>query len=243
MISSHLNVNIDHFATLRNARKGVEPSVLDGAKIAVDSGAKGIVCHLREDRRHILDNDIFEIRNAVKAQFDLEMANTEEMINIALELIPDLVTIVPEKREELTTEGGLDIVKSKVSLMNLTNKMHSKGIKVSLFIEPSLDHIRIAKDIGVEMVELHTGVYANHFGSKIGNDELKKLNDAIKFSKDLGMLVAVGHGLNYQNISDLAKNKEIDEFSIGHSIVSNALFLGIAEATQKMLNLINQARC
>lgn len=243
-MSVHLNVNIDHFATLRNARQGIEPSVLNGALVAIENGAKGIVCHLREDRRHILDNDIFEIRQYTigKAKFDLEMANTEEMISIALKLKPDLVTIVPEKREELTTEGGLDIIKQYDSLVSLTNIMHDSSIEVSLFIEPEIEHIKISREIGVDMVEIHTGNYANHFGSDFGNAELNKINNAINYANELKLQIAVGHGLNYQNITDLAKNKLIDEFSIGHSIVANSLFWGIGEATKKMVNLIENAQ-
>lgn len=243
-MSVHLNVNIDHFATLRNARQGLEPSVLNGALVAIENGAKGIVCHLREDRRHILDNDIFEIRkNTIgKAKFDLEMANTDEMINISLKLKPDLVTIVPEKREELTTEGGLDIIKQYDSLISLTKNMHNAGIEVSLFIEPEIEHIKISKEIGVDMVEIHTGNYANHFGSDKGDSELININNAIGYANELNLQIAVGHGLNYQNITDLAKNKLINEFSIGHSIVANSLFWGIGEATKKMVNLIENAQ-
>jgi len=234
----HLNVNIDHFATLREARKGSEPDVLQGALSAIRAGAKGIVCHLREDRRHIQDRDIFIIKENVNAKFDLEMANTKEMINIALKLKPDLVTIVPEKREELTTEGGLNIFGNKQSLTELTKIMHDNGIEVSFFLEPNIDHINYAVEIGIDMVELHTGNYANLFGLLGEVDEFNKINQSIDLLKSLKLQIAVGHGLNYQNISKLAKNPNIDEFSIGHSIVSKSLFVGIAQATKEMLYLI-----
>lgn len=236
--SVHLNVNIDHFATLREARKGKEPDVLQGALTAVRAGAKGIVCHLREDRRHIQDRDIYVIRENVNAKFDLEMANTKEMINIALKLKPNLVTIVPEKREELTTEGGLNIYHHRTSLVELTKIMHDNGIEVSLFLEPNNDHINFAADMGIDMVELHTGNYANLFGLLGEAEELNKINNSIDLLTKLKLQIAVGHGLNYMNISKLANNKNINEFSIGHSIVSRSLFTGIENATKDMINLI-----
>lgn len=235
----HLNVNIDHFATLREARKGSEPDVLQGALSAIRAGAKGIVCHLREDRRHIQDKDIFVIKENVNAKFDLEMANTKEMIKIALKLKPDLVTIVPEKREELTTEGGLNLYGKKPSLIELTNIMHDNGIEVSFFLEPNIDHINYANDMKIDMVELHTGNYANLFGLLGEKEELNKINQSIEHLKSLNLQIAVGHGLNYQNISKLAKNQNINEFSIGHSIISKSLFVGIGQATKDMLNLIS----
>lgn len=236
--SVHLNVNIDHFATLREARKGKEPDVLLGALTAVRAGAKGIVCHLREDRRHIQDRDIYVIRENVNAKFDLEMANTKEMINIALKLKPNLVTIVPEKREELTTEGGLNIYHHRTSLVELTKIMHDNGIEVSLFLEPNNDHINFSADMGIDMVELHTGNYANLFGLLGEAEELNKINISIDLLTTLKLQIAVGHGLNYMNISKLAMNKNINEFSIGHSIVSRSLFTGIENATKDMINLI-----
>jgi pyridoxine 5-phosphate synthase len=242
MSSIHLNVNIDHFATLREARKGHEPDVLQGALSAVRAGAKGIVCHLREDRRHIHDKDIFVIKENINAKFDLEMANTPEMISIALKLKPDLVTIVPEKREELTTEGGLNVFGNKSSLIELTKIMHDNGIEVSFFLEPNLDHIKYSMEMGIDMVEIHTGNYANLFGLIGETNELNKINESIDFLKSQNLQIAVGHGLNYQNITNLAKNKNIDEFSIGHSIVANSLFWGISEATSKMVGLIEKAR-
>ena len=234
----HLNVNIDHFATLREARKGKEPDVLQGALTAVRAGAKGIVCHLREDRRHIQDRDLFVIKENVNAKFDLEMANTKEMINIALKLKPDLVTIVPEKREELTTEGGLNIYNNRASIAELIKIMHDNGIEVSLFLEPNNDHINFAADMEIDMIELHTGNYSNLFGLLGETEELLKINNSIELLTSLNLQIAVGHGLNYMNISKLAKNKNINEFSIGHSIISRSLFIGIENATKEMINLI-----
>jgi pyridoxine 5-phosphate synthase len=170
------------------------------------------------------------------------MANTPEMISIALKLKPDLVTIVPEKREELTTEGGLNVFGNKSSLIELTKIMHDNGIEVSFFLEPNLDHIKYSMEMGIDMVEIHTGNYANLFGLIGETNELNKINESIDFLKSQNLQIAVGHGLNYQNITNLAKNKNIDEFSIGHSIVANSLFWGISEATSKMVGLIEKAR-
>lgn len=234
-----LNVNIDHVATLRNARGGNEPDVIEAALIAEKSGAKGIVCHLREDRRHIKDADVYKLRENISTRLDLEMAMREEIIKIALDLMPDLVTIVPEGRQELTTEGGLDVFPLQHDLNTLCKKMHDKGIEVSLFIEPDKTQVELAKNVGSDMVELHTGTYANLTEESRKNGELIRINEATLFAKSIGLKVAAGHGLTLANTPQIAQIREIDELSIGHSIISNSIKYGLAETVKKFLQIID----
>ena len=233
-----LNVNIDHVATLRNARGGDEPNVLEAALIAEKAGAKGIVCHLREDRRHIKDRDVYDLKENVK-RLDLEMAMYDDIIELALDVKPELVTIVPEGRQELTTEGGLDVLSNQHSLMILCDKMHNKGIEVSLFIEPDKTQVEIAKKVGADMVELHTGNYANLEEKNRRNGELLRINEATLFAESIGLKIAAGHGLNLENTSDIAKIRQINELSIGHSIISNSIKYGLEETVKKFLDIIN----
>lgn len=233
-----LNVNIDHVATLRNARGGEEPNVVEAALIAEKAGAKGIVCHLREDRRHIRDEDVYELKKNIKTRLDLEMAMHNDIIEIALEVVPTLVTIVPEGRHELTTEGGLDVIAIQHNLLTLCEKMHKKGIEVSLFIEPDKTQVQLAKNVGADMVELHTGNYANLTEINRKNGELIRINEATLFAKSIGLKVAAGHGLTLENTPAIAKIREIDELSIGHSIISNSIKYGLSETVKKFVQII-----
>lgn len=233
-----LNVNIDHVATLRNARGGTEPEVLEAALIAESAGAQGIVCHLREDRRHIKDADVYTLKNNISTRLDLEMAMYDDIIAIALDVVPDLVTIVPEGRQELTTEGGLDVISVQHELITLCKKMHDKGIEVSLFIEPDKTAIEIAKSVGADMVELHTGTYANLTELSRQNGELIRINEATLFADSIGLKVAAGHGLNLDNTANIAKIKQIHELSIGHSIISNSIKYGLEATVKKFITII-----
>ncbi len=232
-----LNVNVDHFATLRNARGGSEPCPILGALMAELAGATGIVCHLREDRRHMKDKDVYRLRELIQTKLDFEMAANEEIINIALDVKPDLVTIVPEKREELTTEGGLNVKAEIERFKKLTDKFHEKEIEVSYFIEPTSEQIDACVSIGADMVELHTGNYANNFNSNF-EMEYNKILNAAKYAKSAGLIIAGGHGLNYVNTAPLCKITEFREFSIGHSIIARSLYVGIEKAVKEMINII-----
>ncbi|MEJ5286491.1 MAG: Pyridoxine 5'-phosphate synthase [Candidatus Kapaibacterium sp.] len=236
-----LNVNVDHIATLRQARGGNEPDPVAAAVICELAGANGIVCHLREDRRHIQDRDVELLRQVVSTKLDLEMAAVEEIINIALRIKPDLVTIVPEKRMELTTEGGLDVAKDIPRFKELVARMHQSGIEVSFFIEPELKQIDAVLETGAEIVELHTGVYSNLRDIKQIKLELERLKKAADYAKNSGLRVVAGHGLNYRNVFDICLISSIEELSIGHSIISRAAFVGLERAVREMIDAINYA--
>ncbi len=236
-----LNVNIDHIATIRQARGGKEPDPIAAAVICELAGANGIVCHLREDRRHINDRDVELLRQIVQTKLDLEMANNEEIIQIALKVKPDMVTIVPEKRMELTTEGGLDVITNSQSLRILVERMHERGIIVSFFVEPDKDQIYSAKECGADMVELHTGKYSNLVIASERIIELQKICESAVYAKNLGLKVAAGHGLNYQNVAPICKIDSISELSIGHSIISRAALVGLERAVREMKEIIFQS--
>jgi len=231
-----LGVNIDHIATIRNARGGNEPSIIQGALLAQQAGADQITVHLREDRRHIKDQDLFLLRQIIHTKLNLEMALSDEIISIAKRVKPDTVTFVPEKRQELTTEGGLFL---REDMREIFSDFRSLGIQVSVFIEPNIKMIELAKDLLVDAVEIHTGTYANAQGEKDIALELKKIETACQKIKNLNMRVVAGHGLNYHNIVPLTQIESINEFNIGHSIVSRAVFTGLEEAVGKMKTLIN----
>ncbi|MBI5324214.1 MAG: pyridoxine 5'-phosphate synthase [Ignavibacteriae bacterium] len=235
-----LNVNIDHVATVREARAGKEPDPVSAALSAESAGAKGIVCHLREDRRHINDRDVQNLREVIQSKLDLEMAANEEIIKIALNLKPDLVTIVPEGRMELTTEGGLDVAGNTEKFKSLTDRMHSKGIEVSFFVEPDKKQIEASLSCSADMVEFHTGNFANANDENI-EKELKKIISASKIAFNSGLKIAAGHGINYLNIRPLCLIPEIGEFSIGHSIISRAIYVGIEIATREMIEVISKS--
>ena len=233
-----LSVNIDHIATLREARGEIEPDPVIAAGICELAGAEGIVCHLREDRRHVNDRDVRILREVVKTKFDLEMAATDEMVKIACEILPDLVTLVPENREELTTEGGLDIITLSSRLKSVIKELHSKDILVSLFIDPEVENIDAAVEVGADIIEIHTGKYSNTFDDKEQIIELSKIGSSARMAQELGLIVTAGHGLNYYNIFPFLNMPEIREVSIGHSIISRAVFTGLHKAVEDMVKLI-----
>lgn len=233
-----LGVNIDHVATLRQARGGNDPDPLAAAVLVELSGADGIVVHLREDRRHIQDRDLQILRQMVRTKLDLEIAADETMAKIALTVKPDLVTLVPEKRQELTTEGGLDVVAHRDRIMHIVTMLHNGGIPVSLFIEADLAKIKAAHKISADFVELHTGRYANAKRSKEADAEFEAIAQGAKLAYKLGMGVNAGHGLNYQNIVRLTHIAEIVEYNIGHSIISRAVMVGLDQAVREMKSLL-----
>ncbi len=235
-----LNVNIDHVATVRNARGGVEPNPFAIAKLSIDNGAEGIVCHLREDRRHIKDADVFKL-SELDTRLDLEMAVSPDVVELALKVKPELVTIVPEKREELTTEGGLNTQYKQNELKELIKRFHDRGIIVSLFIEPSIDTINDSLEMNADMVEFHTGHYANEY--LINKDyHLNLIKYAVQYAKSNNLRIAAGHGLDYINTTEIAKIKGIDELSIGHSIISKSIYIGIEKAVRDMKEIIKNAQ-
>jgi pyridoxine 5-phosphate synthase len=236
-----LGVNVDHVATLRQARLGWEPEPVMAATLAILGGADGITVHLREDRRHINDRDLDMMKEFVPVELNLEMAATKEMIKIASSKQPDLSTLVPEKRAELTTEGGLDVRSGKKTMREAIKSLHGSGIRVSLFINPSVDDVEISKEIGADMVEIHTGAYANEKGGK-QNAELARVIQAIEKAKDVGLEPNAGHGLNYFNVVRIAEIKEVRGLYIGHSIISRAVLVGIERAVREMKELISSAR-
>jgi pyridoxine 5-phosphate synthase len=235
-----LGVNVDHVATVRQARKTFEPDPVMAATLAILGGADGITLHLREDRRHICDRDLRLLREMVPCELNLEMAATDEMISIALEVGPDLVTLVPEKRQELTTEGGLDVAGRKEHLREAVGRIRDGGIPVSLFINPVMSDAELSKNIGADMVEIHTGLYANSRG-KAQEDELLRVMQAVRAACNARLLVNAGHGLNYYNVMKIASISEIRGLYIGHSIVSRAVLVGMKLAVQEMKNLIREA--
>lgn len=233
-----LGVNVDHVATLREARKGKMPDPVAAAVIAEMAGANGIVCHLREDRRHIKDKDLYLLREMVKTHLNLEMAATQAMRTMAIEVLPDMVTLVPERREELTTEGGLDVVANQEFIEETINMLHASNIVVSLFIDPAIDQIKAATRTGADYVELHTGRFANADDESAYIDELEKIRSSALAASKLGMRVSAGHGLNYQNVRDVAKIPQIEELNIGHSIMAKAIMVGLERAVREMAELI-----
>jgi pyridoxine 5-phosphate synthase len=233
-----LNVNIDHVATVRQARGGSEPDPVLAAYLAELGGAHGIVVHLREDRRHIQDRDVRILRQTVRTKLNLEMAATDEMVSIACEVKPDMVTLVPEKRKELTTEGGLDAAGNFKAVSRTVGELRKAGIFVSLFIDPDPEQIKAAKKSGAGMVEIHTGAYAEAVSETVREDELKKIKKAVKDAAGLGLRVSAGHGLNYVNAGAVALIEGIEEFNIGHGIVSRAVMVGFENAVREMVRVI-----
>jgi pyridoxine 5-phosphate synthase len=234
-----LGVNIDHVATLRQARGGNDPDPLAAAVLVELAGADGIVVHLREDRRHIQDRDLQLLRELIRTKLDLEMAADETMAKIALTVKPDMVTLIPEKRQELTTEGGLDVSAHKDRVQQIVAMLHNGGIPVSLFVEPDLAQIKTAHKISADFVELHTGKYANAKRSKEADAEVEAITQAAKLAYKLGMGVNAGHGLNYQNVKRLTHIPEIVEYNIGHSIIARAVMVGLDQAVREMKVLLD----
>ncbi|WP_070970409.1 pyridoxine 5'-phosphate synthase [Vibrio sonorensis] len=242
MSSIYLGVNIDHIATLRNARGTKYPDPVHAAEIAERAGADGITIHLREDRRHILDRDVRILRETIQTRMNLEMAVTDEMVEIALNTNPEYVCLVPEKREELTTEGGLDVVGQLDKVKAATQKLTEAGIKVSLFIDADREQIDAAKACGAPFIELHTGHYADAKTEEDQQDELKKIAAGASYATDLGITVNAGHGLTYHNVAPIAAIPEIYELNIGHSIIGRAVFDGLERAVADMKALMVAAR-
>lgn len=232
-----LGVNVDHVATLRQARLGIEPEPVMAATLAILGGADGITIHLREDRRHINDRDLEVMKSFVPVELNLEMAATAEMLSIAKKTKPDLVTIVPEKRKELTTEGGLDVKANPKALKEAIKRIKGGGIKVSLFINPLESDVEVSKETGADMVEIHTGAYANASGD-VRDKELMRVQKAVYKARDLGLVVNAGHGLNYQNVSRIVEIEGVRGLYIGHSIISRAVLVGLERAVREMKDLI-----
>jgi pyridoxine 5-phosphate synthase len=240
-LGKRLGVNIDHVATLRQARRGREPEPAAAATVAELAGADGITVHLREDRRHIQDRDLEVLKAVVTTRINLEMAATEEMTRIACGLRPHSATLVPEKREEVTTEGGLDVLGCRDSLIQVVARLKAAGILVSLFVDPDLPQVRAARQVGADAVEIHTGSYCEAFRSGKFPAELGKIRAAATYASSLGLKVFAGHGLDVRNIVPVLAVGEIEEFNIGHSIVARAIFLGLAAAVKEIADLIHGA--
>ncbi len=234
----HLGVNIDHVATVRQARRDIEPDPIAAAVICELAGAHGITVHLRSDRRHIQDRDLHLLRQVVKIKLNLEMGATEEMVGIALIIKPDQVTLVPEKREELTTEGGLDVVANAKPLADAIARLKDGGIPVSLFIEADREQISASKQVGADAIELHTGTYANAKTESAQADELEKLIQGGRQAVTLGLRVHAGHGLTYRNVIPIKQVPKLHEVNIGHNVVARAILVGLDRAVREMLELL-----
>lgn len=237
-----LNINVDHVATLREARRGTEPDPVTAAILAELAGADGIVVHLREDRRHVKKRDLFLLKKTVKTRLNMEMAVTEEMIAVAAEAKPDMVTLVPEKREEITTEGGLDILAATTRTGVAVEELKNLGLFVSVFIDPEAAQIRAARETGADMVELHTGSYSNAGDEAVMIKELEKIRDSAAEALSLGLRVSAGHGLDYSNAGAVSGIEEIEELNIGHSVVSRAVFHGMEKAVRDMIFAIRDCK-
>mgnify|MGYP002661271117 FL=1 len=237
-----LGVNIDHVATLRNARGTPYPSPLEAALIAETHGADLITLHLREDRRHIKDADVFAIKQAIRTRMNLEMALTEEMLENALKVMPADVCIVPEKREEITTEGGLDVLAQQEKIAAFTHTLSQAGIRVSLFIDADEAQIQAAKDAGAPVIELHTGAYADAATPSERAQQLARIENGAHFGSEMGLVVNAGHGLTIHNVTPIAQILAIRELNIGHALIAQALFMGLPEAIRQMKQVIYRAR-
>ena len=241
-----LGVNIDHVATLRQVRyvdamhsPNAEPDVLTAASVCERAGAQGITVHLRADRRHIQDRDVFRLRNSVMTKLNLEMGNTPEILETALRIMPDDVCLVPENRQEVTTEGGLNVAKNFKTLKPTVDRLQAAGIRVSMFIEPNAEQIEASAAVGAEAVELHTGAYANAL-PEFRSDELDRLAASARLAGEKKLIVNAGHGINYENVKPLLEISEWQEFNIGHTIVSRALFYGLENAVREMIGLMRR---
>ncbi|HLO27245.1 MAG TPA: pyridoxine 5'-phosphate synthase [Geobacteraceae bacterium] len=238
---ARLGVNVDHVATIRQARGGAEPDPVAAAVIAELAGADGITIHLREDRRHIQDRDLKLLRQTVQTKLNLEMAATAEMVTIALAVKPDMCTLVPEKRQELTTEGGLDVRFNMEALTEVVDKLQGGGILVSLFIDPDPDQVKAVDKVGADYIEIHTGAFSEAKTWKQEEAELEKIGNAVKLAAKLGLGVNAGHGLNYSNIRKISSLGGIEEYNIGHSIISRSVLVGLDRAVRDMVDLIKYA--
>lgn len=241
-MTARLGVNIDHVATVRQARRARYPDPVAAAALAELGGAEQITLHLREDRRHIQDRDLKLLRETCQTLLNLEMAASAELVKIAFEVKPDVSTLVPERREELTTEGGLDVIGQRDALRKVVRTLRDAEIEVSLFIDPDLDQVRAAHKVDAQRVELHTGSYAEARGERQRAQELARLVDCAKVASKLGLAVAAGHGLNYENVQPVARIEEVVELNIGHSIVARAVLVGMEQAVRDMVELMRRAR-
>jgi pyridoxine 5-phosphate synthase len=234
-----LGVNIDHAATIRNARGGTHPDPVELAILAQESGANGITAHLREDRRHISDGDIVRLKKAINLPLNFEMAATDEMLQIALRTKPNATCIVPEKRAEVTTEGGLDIIANEKRLISIIKQLKESKILVSLFVDPDYKQIQKSKDIGADIIEIHTGAYCNNKGQAQEN-EFKKIAQCAKLAHKMGLECHAGHGLDFKTAKQIAKIPEIIELNIGHFLIGESIFIGLKDAIIKMKNAIKR---
>jgi len=234
-----LGVNVDHVATLRQARDNTAyPDPAVAALLAEYAGADSIVVHLREDRRHIKERDVIFIKGAVKIPLNLEMSISQDIVDFACKVVPEQVTLVPEKRQELTTEGGLDLIKNNKKIAKVISRLMKAGIKVSLFIDPLKKQIKAAKDLGIDIIEINTGAFSSTKTKAVLDREIKKIKQAAKFGKSEGFFVAAGHGLDYENLAKIIKIKEIAELNIGHSIICRSVFIGVTQAVEEMISLL-----
>jgi pyridoxine 5-phosphate synthase len=233
-----LSINIDHVATLREARGGLEPDPVTAAHLCELAGAHGIVCHLREDRRHINDRDLRLLRDTVKTRLDLEMAATDEIVTVAIDTLPELATLVPERRQELTTEGGLDVKGNRHHLRDVVARLQDREIQVSLFVDPLAEQIEAAREIGADKIEIHTGAYANARTEDDQRELLEVVRASARLARELGLGVNAGHGLNYLNMIPFRAIGDIEEVSIGHAVIARAVFVGIDRAVREMLALV-----
>jgi len=236
-----LSVNIDHFATIREARRSQEPEPVLAALLAEQAGAEGIVCHLRGDRRHIKERDLRLFRQVIKTKLNLEMAATDEMKKIVLEIKPDVVSLVPEREEELTTEGGLDVLSHQQHLAGFIKELQQAKIKVSIFVDPDLKQIEACRQLGVDLIEINTGKYADLKPGKQRDMALEEVRKAAEYGHKLGLEIHAGHGLDYRNIKPVAEIPQIKEFSIGFSIVARAAMVGVEKAVKEMIELIKES--
>lgn len=234
-----LGVNIDHIATLRNARGGLEPNLIQAALVCENAGADGITVHLREDRRHTRDNDVYELKKILKTRLNLEMALTDEMQKIALDVLPQNVCLVPEKREEVTTEGGLDVASRVEFVADFVKPLVDAGIVVSLFIDPDKNQVQAASKTGAQFIELHTGRYSEAFGRENEELEFDNLKEAAELAQRLGLKVNAGHGLTYENVHRMKSIPQLIELNIGHNIIAHAVFDGLEKAVKDMKDLIS----
>jgi pyridoxine 5-phosphate synthase len=250
IMTAKLNVNIDHVATIREARKTIEPSIIAAAVICEQAGADGITVHLRQDRRHIQDRDIELLRDVVTTYLNVEMAATDEMLQIALRTKPDAVSLVPENPNEITTEGGLDVIGNFENIKRVIAGLKEAGIFVSIFLDPDTEQIEAARSVGAQQVELCTAEYAEMTlsaraahgdGAKRAADEIERIKTAALRAQGLGLIVAAGHGITYRNVEALAGITAITEFNIGHNIISRSVFVGLHEAVREMIDAISEA--
>lgn len=235
-----LGVNVDHIATIREARKTDEPDPVYAAAIAELAGADGITIHLRQDRRHIQERDLRLLRSVVKTKLNLEMAISMEMVKLALKYKPDVCTLVPETEDEVTTTGGLDVVMYGDKIEEVAGNLKAAGIEVSIFVDPDIDQIKACHRLGIKVIELNTGEYATNWNNSYAILELEKIKKAVAYAKKLNFKVLAGHGLTYQNVSEIVAFQDIEELNIGHSIIANSTFMGLGEAVRRMKELMEK---